>query len=413
MRYAVSVSLVLVACAVHAAMAADGGAAKAWEVGTPIVTYWAGPAMTDAAAQQMVDGGFNLVWCTEEQLDVVARHGLRGQLTNSLLSPATLDDPAKRAQLDALVDRVKKHPAMYSYYIKDEPSADEFPALGKIVAYLRERDPAHMAYINLFPTYASNKQLGNKGDRVTAYREHLQQYIDIVKPALVSYDHYQFATSGDIEGYFLNLAMVRQAAQGAGLPFLNIVQSCSWDKSRRVPEPDEMRYLVYTTAAYGAQGISYFVYCHPGCAGGIAKADGTPTPIFHALKTLNREFVAIAKELQPLRSLAVYHAGMAPEGSVPLPADAAFRFDPAVAPMSYQPPERVRGMLIGYFGAAEKPTHAVVVNLDYKAEVTTSVVGPGNLEVMDATSGKWSAGAGKRVDLHLPPGGGKLVRVAK
>jgi hypothetical protein len=83
------------------------------------------------------------------------------------------------------------------------------------VAYLRERDPAHMAYIDLFPTYASNEQLGTSGDQVTAYREHLRQFIDVVRPRLLSYDHYQFATDGDIDGYFLNLAMVRAAAQEA------------------------------------------------------------------------------------------------------------------------------------------------------------------------------------------------------
>lgn len=41
-----------------------------WKVGTPIVTYWAGPSMTDETARQMADGGFNLVWCTEKELDV-------------------------------------------------------------------------------------------------------------------------------------------------------------------------------------------------------------------------------------------------------------------------------------------------------------------------------------------------------
>ena len=76
-------------------------------------------------------------------------------LTSDLLNPETLDDPAKRAQLDALIETVKNHPAMEAYYITDEPGAGAFPGLGKLVAYLRERDPAHLAYINLFPTYAN------------------------------------------------------------------------------------------------------------------------------------------------------------------------------------------------------------------------------------------------------------------
>ena len=52
----------------------QGPPASAWKVGSPIVTYWAGPAMTDQVAQQMADGGFNLVWCnTEKEMDVAQR----------------------------------------------------------------------------------------------------------------------------------------------------------------------------------------------------------------------------------------------------------------------------------------------------------------------------------------------------
>jgi hypothetical protein len=53
---------------------------------------------------------------------------------------------------------------MEAYFITDEPGAGAFPGLGKLVAYLRERDPAHLAYINLFPTYANEQQLGVSAD---------------------------------------------------------------------------------------------------------------------------------------------------------------------------------------------------------------------------------------------------------
>ncbi|MCY2951182.1 MAG: hypothetical protein NTU53_04295 [Planctomycetota bacterium] len=393
---------------------------RTWSVGTPIVTYWAGPAMTDAVATQMADGGFNVVWCAEKDLDLVHRHGLRAQLTDGLLAPATLDNPAQREKLDALIARVAKHPAMYCYFITDEPSAGAFAPLGRLVAYLRERDPAHMAYINLFPTYANNEQLGTKGDVVTAYREHLRQYVEVVRPALISYDHYQFAVNGDNDQYFLNLAMIRRAADDANLPFLNIVQACTWVPAvMRLPKPDEMRYLVYTTAAYGAQGISYYVYCCKDHVGGIALPDGTPTPIYHALKSLNREFVAIATQTQPLRWMAAYHTGMTPPGAVALPADAPFRLDPAVAPIAARPRERVRGILLGLWGEAGQgspkaiPTHVLVVNMDYAAAVTTALVGPGPLQAFNATDRKWSPAAGNRAQLSLPPGGGTLLRVAQ
>lgn len=379
-----------------------------WQVGTPIVTYWCGPALTDAVAQQMAEGGFNLVWCgSEKELDVAHGHGLRGHFTDGLLSPASLDDPQRRELLDALIARVSKHPALYSYHIIDEPGASQFPALGKLVAYLRQHDPAHLAYINLFPTYATNEQLGTKGDVMTAYREHLVGYIEQVKPSLISYDHYQFRLKGDSDQYFLNLAMIRHAAQEAGVPFLNIVQACTWAPTvMRVPNADELRYLVYSTLAYGAQGISYYVYACANHQGSLVGLDGTPGPLYMALKSYNREFAAIAKECQPLRSLGVYHTSMRESGCEPLPANMSFRID---SPSPASP----RGFLLGVFGTAEKPTHAVIVNLDYTTGVKASLTGPGQLDLFDASAGRWDLAAKNATELALPPGGGRLVRVAQ
>ena len=271
-----------------------------------------------------------------------------------------------------------------------------------------------MAYINLFPTYANNEQLGTTGDQVTAYREHLRQFVEVVQPKLLSYDHYQFATDGDLDGYFLNLAMVREAAQQAGIPFLNIVQAASWTAVRRVPNGDEMRYLLYTTLAYGAQGISYYVYCCQGHTGGIANADGTPTELYHALAKLNREFSAVATELQPFQSQGIFHLGMLPMGAVSPPAEVPFQLTPAIQPMEYKPLQPVRGVVLGLFGKTKdvaQATHVLVVNLDYKQALTTTLVGPMPLESFDAATGRWTGARGVRMPLDLPPGGGKLVRI--
>src|SRR5256885_9661438 len=156
-----------------------------WTVGTPIVTYYAGPTMSEAVARQMKEGNFNVVWCSEAQLDLLKRHGLRGMVHDGLLNPAVLDKPDQKQKLDDLIDRVKRHPAFYSYYIIDEPSATTFKDLGRLTAPLRERIPAHIPYINLFPTYANNQQLGTSGDTTTAYREYLNQFVDVVKPMLL------------------------------------------------------------------------------------------------------------------------------------------------------------------------------------------------------------------------------------
>jgi hypothetical protein len=414
------ITVVVGSAAVSAATKQDA----TWKLGVPIVTYWAGPsnfmALDDRAAEQLKAGGWNVGWATKpEDLNVYYRHGIRAML---VINTPNIEDAAQAKALDALIDRVRNHPALYAYYLVDEPGAGAFPALGKLVAHLRQRDPAHLAYINLLPTYASDGQLqvsddvaerakvgypqdfaGVATDDKTAlrYREHLRQFVEVVKPDLISYDHYHFLKNSDGNQYFLNLGLVRMAALEAGKPFVNIIQTCdSPSEGWRGPGEHELRWLTYTSLAYGAQGISHFRYDI-----GLWKDPKEPTqplPLYWALSQINREFVAIATELQSVKSLGAYHCGAIPLGGQPLPAKSLFAPEP-----------RSQEVLLGYFGkSAGRPTHVVVVNLDYKNPVTTTLVGPGPMEVFHAATQSWSAAsASSRVKLELPPGGGALVRL--
>ena len=395
-----------------------------WEVGAPIVSYYQGPgcgapprfdSMTPAVAKKLADGGFNLVWCMSvADLDTAHAQGLRGM--TQFVRPELLHHPDQWAYLDANIDIVKDHPAMYAYYVVDEPSAKEFPALGRLVAYIRKRDPKHLVYINLSPTYASAAALGTSGDTVTAYRKHLRQFVEIVKPDAISWDHYHFRKTDrpyDGSDYFLNLALVREATVKNGLPFMNVIQAASMGLGWRTPNGDEGRFLAYTTLAYGGQGICQFVYnAWEGSEhwGGVENPDRTLTPLGKALRQINPEFVAIGEQLQPLTSLGVYHLGTVPRDGVGLPADACFTLDPPVAPEK----ERGKGsILLGYFGTKGNPTHVLVVNLDHTRAVTTTVVSPGPMEVFDAKERKWSrtSSARSRAKVSLMPGGGKLLRL--
>lgn len=375
-----------------------------WTLGTPIVTYFAGPALTNSNAQQMTEGGWNLVWANSlAELNVAQANGLRAMWTGSLD--------------DATVTQIRAHPALFSYYLVDEPSAAQFASLGATVAHLRALDPVHMSYINLFPNYASNAQLGASG-----YQEYLTQYMNVVKPDLLSYDNYQFYNGSDAPDYFKNLAIISHTAKQAGIPFLNIVQASSWDPAIRVPTAKELQFLTYTTLAYGGQGISDFVYSAPGftTGGGMVLADGSPTPLYSAAKTLNPQFVAIAEELQSLQHIGAYHLGDLPwgfsttDGSSPmrLPGNSPFSLSPNVANTNYVTGAPVKGAVLGLFGPSDyvsDATRTLVVNLDYTKSFTTTVTGPGNLSVFDPTTGVWSPTGQSSTTLTLSPGGGTLV----
>ena len=451
-------------------------------MGAPIVTYWAGPCpVTEADAKQLADGNWNLAWVTRRglpeggnlpdyfisQLDLLQRHGLRGLLSIPYGAPrdpkgiCALDDPDQKKRLDAIVEAVKKHPAMYAYCLNDEPSAAIFYNQSRMKAYFETNDPSHLVFINLLPVTASNKQLGTAGDSISAYTNYLSEFVRVLKPRVLCYDHYHFGVRGDGLKYFLNLKLIRQAAIDAGIPFMNFVQACSWTKNSRIPTGEELRWLAYTSLAYGSGGIGYYVYGHPKHDGGMmytASSEemfgktgvilgGPPTPLYYYARELNREFAATAAQLQSLRSLGVYHVGILPEGASPLPDAAPFKLDPPV-PQKELPPSpvkkpsadegtilndegiangsRLEGFVIGYFGKGASPTHALVVNLDYRTyggigqprqkefthPVRRTLVGPGRLEFFDSTTSKWMDAGGNSTELRLPPGGGILVRVS-
>jgi hypothetical protein len=423
-------------CLVVGCAAVAGPSAQAqddWKLGDPIITYWAGPGshnvLDDTAAAQLVAGGWNLAWGeTPEQLDTAHRHGLRVLYS---IGPRDLDDPKWKSWVDARIAEAKDHPAMYAYYLQDEPTPGAFPLLARLKAYIAERDPNHPIWVNLYPTYASpgrDGQLGTEGDTVTAYREHVRLYMETVKAPLLSYDHYNFKEDGgDGNQYFLNLAMIRDAALRYDVPFVNVMQAVQWHGLRDTKE-GEMRWLTYTTLAYGGQGLCHYVYNfktpggHPVSSGFFDQKDNDrPLPRYWSCSRLNRDFVAIGTELQALTSLGAYHLGDIPMGAAALPADSPFAIDPPLPIKPYDNPdlglryeEPIDGMLLGYFGSAGKPTHVLVVNLDYTNAAETDLVGPGPLQVFHAPTKRWSAaGNGNRVKLQLPPGGGALVLLAR
>ena len=206
----------LVVVAAIAALA-SGHAEAAWTVGKPIVTYYCpdSPAMTDANALQMAEGGFNLVAAyTLADLDVAQSHGLRAMWLGSLYYDTIMS--------------VRNHPALYAYYVADEPMTSRFEDLASIVSTLRERDPNHMAYINLWASSTDQDTID--------YPIYLRNYMNTVHPSLLSYDGYHFKANGvDGSYYFRNLSIISTTARQAGIPFIQVVQTCSWDAAVRVP----------------------------------------------------------------------------------------------------------------------------------------------------------------------------------
>lgn len=411
-----------------------------WQRQEFIISMWCPPPANDEHLAILKRDGYNLTNVAVvfdvilpsaealRRLDLAAKHNIKSLFSSSLFHYSTLDNLEKKAELDALIETLKTHPAFEGYHLIDEPSAVTFPAWARLSHYLKKRDPEHLAYMNLLPSYATQQQLGvfmkepptgasgipdnfagvgSCQDTITFYSEHLRQYLALIEPDLISYDHYHFLNLKDEPDgwqYFLNIELIKSAAQKAGLPFLNIVQACTHEPVWRLPNEHELRWLAYTTMAYGGRGISWFLYWGPASSGGLYQA-GQRMPMADWVANVNREVKALGPQLMKLASTHVYHTAPLPIGGQGVPAG---------CPVTATGGEYV----IGLFAEDGNENVFMIMNRNYQSASTARVtlnLGDGTLLAFSTAKGEWtesqSIAAGRVIAVELVPGGGKLFKV--
>lgn len=261
------------------------------------IGLWVDPPRTDSHYKALAEANFNLVLAgfqsgtAETLFALLKKHRLKG-----LLWPKG-DDP-KTWPTD---------PNLWGYALRDEPSATDFPALQAKAEALKAVHPNALAYVNLFPNYATPAQLGSP-DYVT----HVRQFIETVKPAVLSMDHYPiFKPDRDgRDGYCENLAVLREQSLGAGIPFWNFFNTMPYGPHTD-PTESQLRWQIYASLAYGAKGVLWFCYFTPQGdefpkGGAIIAADGTKTRHYEHAKRLNGEVKALGPTLMQLTSTGVF-----------------------------------------------------------------------------------------------------------
>lgn len=295
-----------------------------------ILSFWCAPPGEETNLQryrEIAECGFNVVlppcgaWSVERNrqiLDLCQKTGLKAIVGDGRVMAKQPEDPEFAGNLDAVIADYAHHPALAGYFLVDEPNASAFPLLGAVNRYLLQKDPKHLPYINLFPNYANEQQLGTK-----TYDEHIARYIKEVQPALVSWDHYALFENGERDIYFENLEIVRKHCLQAKLPFVQIVLTVPHGPYRD-PDETDLRWQAYTTLAYGAKGILWFTYWTPPFdpqwrfRNAIINEKGVPSTKYTILKDLHGRIRTLARTQMRLRSMGVYHTPPLPKGTVPL-----------------------------------------------------------------------------------------------
>lgn len=380
---------------------------------------------------EMKEAGFTLVPFYDYGYEVTCallkeceQIGLKVLLNDDRIQAAFRDSENRRDLIAQVVKDYASFPALHSYHLTDEPSSADFPALAEMVRIFAELDPAHTAYINLFPNYASTRQLGND-----TYEEHLRQYTETVCPALVSYDHYHFrkpkmmkmedtgnervddiqndaVKNRDRMGFFNNIEDVRSICIEKKLPFMVIVLLTEHMSYRNLTEA-EIRWEVWQSLCYGARCISYFTYwtAHEDeendryhYKNGMLNKDGTRNPHYDMVKNVNRELQLVGNTLMPHEVQAVFHIGEPIEEKVTLWNG------------SYREIEGLQAdaLTVSFYSEG----HVLLANKDYKEQTDVKLRARNGMEILrfDKKSGEWQPLANTAVALTVPAGDAVLLK---
>jgi hypothetical protein len=266
------------------------------------IGFWVGPPVdgqADARYAEIAEANFNLVIggfgahtreAVETQLALAEKHGLK-VLVHLRGEP---------------VETWPEGPACWGYSLRDEPNASDFPALREQVDAVRRHHPGKLAYINLFPNYANEQQLGAK-----TYEEHVRRFAEEVGTDVLSFDHYPLMRPDrdSRDAYCQNLEVFRQCALDAGVPFWNFFNTMPYGPHSD-PTEAQLRWQVFTSAAYGAKGVLYFCYWTPTGGefpkgGAIITADGRPTRHYDQARRINAKLKRLGPTLMKLTSTNV------------------------------------------------------------------------------------------------------------
>ena len=366
------------------------------------IMAWNWAPRDPAVLQKMKEAGLTVAgFVAPDTLDLCEAAGLKAIVSDNRTSGYdwnNVDEAKARENVASLVRQVGQHPALYGYYLRDEPPAAYFPGLAKVANLIRELSPGKWPYINLFPDYATAEQLGTP-----TYAEYLERFVATCHPTLMSYDNYSLMDDGSVRGnYWSNLESMRAACQKQGVEFWNIVLSVAHFSYREL-SPADYRFQVYTTLAYGGRGISYFTYFTPATGNyrmGPIDQFGNPTPAWYYLQNVNLQIQKLAPTLLQLTSDAVYHFGPLPPGCS------------GVSTNSLLSGAGSDSFLVGEFTHRDGTRYVMIVNKDLaKSRVCSPQFRKAPKKILQVSPYSGTAVPYDGENVWLAPGAGALLRV--
>lgn len=275
---------------------------------------WGWTAGNAEVLKDIKDCGFNMAgFVAPEFVKTVQKAGLKcfvdDPSVSSHLWSADMTDVEVAKRVDAMTAKFRENPAVYGYYIMDEPTAGLFPNLARWADAVRKSDPKATPYINLLP-------MGAQGPGSKDYEDYIEQYVKVLRPTYISYDHYTLSDAGTVSPtLYMNLEIMRKVSMKHRIPFWNIVLANSHFRYAEVTQGG-LNLQVYSTLAYGGRGISYFTYFAP-LIGNYRNAAVDQflhkTQTWDMMRLINLQIHQLAPTYLKLKSVNVFHNQEVPD----------------------------------------------------------------------------------------------------
>ena len=338
----------------------------------------------DVAIASMAECGFTMPgFVSANEKALCETHGLKYMThidVNREKLPTLTEEEADRLIQNA-VAATKNDPNLIGYYLIDEPGAGLFPGLAKLVAAIKKHAPGKLAYINLFPSYATTIGSDRESQLQThSFTEYLERFVQEVKPQVISYDNYMVEYSEDMTHlerssiYYRDLVEVRRVAEKYGLPWWNIVSSLCIQDESSPPSPARTAFQAYTSLAAGANGLGWFLYYPLGWSYAPIDKEGRKTLTWTYQRAVNEQTRTLGAYLNNYDSTALWFSEPAPampngEKLPTNPGDVVASVDLAWSKMGKNLTETPQ-ILVGQFKAKDSSHDAVmVVNLNFGRSV--------------------------------------------
>ena len=288
----------------------------------------------EKGVREVKEFGADFVRCVKihnrETLDLLAKHGVKAVVRGVVPSWSGINTELvgrmhEQRPLSAYAKAKKRyvpHPAVLAVDIGDEPSKSDFAHYAKVVEYLNGELPGVTFTLNLFPSYGSHiartpeerlKQLGT-----ASYQDYVRSYCEMF-PTMkeVSSDIYPYSAPPEEVGAYIlrrlaDLSILSRASREYGKRLVLTMQANSLFPELEMDLP-RLRYQAFTALAFGVRRAIWVCYTPSWWENNILEKDGSKTPRYDRVRTVNAELHALARDFARFRQIGTRFDGFSAE----------------------------------------------------------------------------------------------------